>query len=153
MNGVSCTLLYGVLIAAGVGIPIMAALNAGLGTRLGNPVLAATFFFGLALLSSLGALWLSPRPINVDLFAVPPRFFLGGFLIVFYVLAVTIIAPRIGVGNAIIFVLFGQLLAAAAIDHFGWLGAAQSSLSWSRCAGILLVAGGTVLARQSAVAG
>ncbi|MEE4345405.1 MAG: DMT family transporter, partial [Paracoccaceae bacterium] len=29
------------MLAAGIGIPILAALNAGLGTRLGSPVAAA----------------------------------------------------------------------------------------------------------------
>ncbi len=128
----------------------MAALNAGLGARLGNPAQAATLLFGLALVVSLIALCLHPRPINAELASVPPRFFLGGVLIAFYVMVITPIAPKIGVGNAVMFVLLGQLIASAAIDHFGWLSAPQSSLSMARIVGILFMAFGATLARGTA---
>ena len=37
-------------------------------------------------------------------------------------MAITFAAPRIGLANAVFFVLLGQLLMAAAIDHFALLG-------------------------------
>jgi transporter family-2 protein len=66
----------------------------------------------------------------------------------FYALSVTWAAPRIGVGNAVFFVLLGQLVAAAAIDHFALWGAMPSALTGRRLAGIVVMALGVYLARK-----
>jgi transporter family-2 protein len=66
----------------------------------------------------------------------------------FYATSVAYAAPRIGLGNAIFFVLLGQIVAAAAIDHFGWLGAIQSALTPKRVLGIAVMAVGLYLARK-----
>ena len=77
--------------------------------------------------------------------AQPKHLFLAGLLVAFYVLSITWIAPKFGVGNAIFFVLLGQLVAAAAIDHFGLFGAAAAPLGLARIAGISLMAAGVAL--------
>ena len=51
-------------------------------------------------------------------------------------------APVFGVGNAIAFVLLGQLIAMATIDQFGLLGAPQISLTPFRILGLILMAAG-----------
>ena len=59
MNGLSnAWVLSAIMVVAGIGIPVMAALNSGLGTRLGHPVLAAAILFALAL-AATGAVWIS----------------------------------------------------------------------------------------------
>ncbi|HVU22218.1 MAG TPA: DMT family transporter, partial [Rhizomicrobium sp.] len=63
-------------------------------------------------------------------------------------LAVTYSAPRIGVANAIFFVLVGQIVAAAAIDQFGLFGAMKSPLNATRLFGIALMLAGTYFARR-----
>ncbi len=148
MNGTSLTSLSLVMLLAGIGIPVMAALNGGLGERLGNPVLAATLLFVLALSVTVLALLVQPEPIAFDLQGIPPQYFLGGVFVAFYVLSATFIAPKIGLGNAIVLVLLGQLLASSAIDHFGWLGTQQTTLSPGRGIGLLLIFCGVVLARR-----
>ena len=70
----------------------------------------------------------------------PKHLFLGGALIAFYVLTITYIAPHFGLGNAVFFVLVGQLISAAAIDHFGLFGAQVSPLSLTRATGIAVMA-------------
>ena len=60
----------------------------------------------------------------------------------FYVLSVTYIGPRFGIGNAVFFVLLGQMISAAAIDHFGLFGAQVSPLTLTRAGGISLMAAG-----------
>ena len=70
--------------------------------------------------------------VAAPLAKVPPQpkyLLLGGFLVAFYVLSVTWIAPRFGVGNAVFCVLLGQMLAASVIDHFGLFGAVARPLS------------------------
>ena len=74
---------------------------------------------------------------------------MAGVLIAFYVLSVTYIAPTFGVGNAVFFVLLGQLVAAAAIDHFGLFGAQVTPLSATRAAGIALMAAGVALTQKA----
>lgn len=138
-----------IMVLAGIGIPVMAALNGGLGARLGNPVQAATLLFSLALASSAIVLLLHPKPVVLEFDAIPRHYFLGGLIVAFYVLAMTFIAPKIGVGSAIVLVLLGQVLASAAIDHFGWLGATQSPLSTPRGLGLCMIGIGVLLSRGS----
>lgn len=138
-----------VMLAAGIGIPVLAALNAQLGARIGSPAAAATVLFIVAFAGALavmlamrgtGALALLPRQ--------PPHLFAAGLLVAFYVLSITSVAPRFGVGNAIFVVLLGQMIAAAAIDHFGLFGAALRPLSALRVGGIALMATGLVLIQR-----
>ena len=54
-----------------------------------------------------------------------------------------------GVGNAVFFVLLGQLISAAAIDHFGLFTAQTSPLNWTRAAGIALMAAGVFVTQKA----
>jgi transporter family-2 protein len=69
----------------------------------------------------------------------------GGALSAFIVLAVTVGPPRIGVTATVALVITGNLLMAAVIDRFGWLGNEQIALNWPRVLGILLLAAGAAL--------
>jgi transporter family-2 protein len=103
------------MLAAGIGIPVLAALNAQLGSRLGSPVAAAVVLFCVALLTSLVVLAMTgPGPI-LALAGAPRHLMLAGLLVAFYILSITFIAPHFGVGNAVFFVLLGQLISAALI--------------------------------------
>lgn len=141
--------LYAVtMLLAGIGIPILAALNAALGTRIGSPIAAATILFCVALAAS-ALLLLIVGPQAVTRAATAPRhLFLGGLFVAFYVITVTIIAPKFGIGNAIFFVLLGQLISAAAIDHYGLFGARLSPLTLSRSIGIALMAAGVYVTQR-----
>jgi transporter family-2 protein len=135
------------MLAAGVGIPVMAALSAALGTRYGSPAFAASILFLVALSISVTFLFaveggLRPFPKA----SVPFYFYLGGVFVAFYVLSVTWVAPQFGVGNAVAFVLLGQLISMAAIDQFGLLGAPTHAISLQRLVGLLLMSIGVFLA-------
>jgi len=133
------------MLVAGLGIPIMAALNGELGAKLQNPALAASILFAVGLMLSLVfLLFVHGIPVSIYLRPTPWYFYLGGFFVVFYILSITWVAPRIGVGNAISFVLLGQLIAMSIIDHFGLMGAARYSLSLQRGIGLALMAIGVV---------
>jgi len=136
------------MLAAGVGIPILAALNAALGVRIGSPVAAGAVLFSVALgATALVLLITGPAPVMQAIHA-PRHMFLAGLLVAFYVLSITYVAPHFGVGNAVFFVLLGQLVSAAAIDHFGLFGAQISPLSLTRTAGIGLMAAGVFVTQQ-----
>tara|TARA_B100000787_G_scaffold6863_1_gene5144 strand:+ start:373 stop:654 length:282 start_codon:yes stop_codon:yes gene_type:complete len=85
----------------------------------------------------------------VKLAYTPQHLLLAGILVAFYVLSMTVIAPKFGVGNAIFFVLIGQLLSAATIYHFALFGAQSVALNWPRLSGLLLMATGVLLTQKS----
>ena len=137
------------MLAAGIGIPVLAAMNAALGRHLGAPMLAGAVLLAVGFLTaSVVALITGPGAL-VKLASAPRHLLLAGLLLAFYVLSITAIAPKFGVGNAILFVLVGQLLSAATIDHFGLFGAQSVPLSWSRLCGLLLMATGVVLTQKA----
>ena len=144
------TLRYAaVMLAAGIGIPVLAALNAQLGTRLGSPAAAATCLFAVAMLSTLAVLAVTGPAAITGAVEAPRHLFLAGCLVAFYVLSITWIAPKFGIGNAVFFVLLGQLISAAAIDHFGLMGARVSPVNLTRAAGIALMAAGVLLTQKA----
>ncbi len=139
--------LSGIMIVAGIGIPIMAATNAGLAGRIGAPMAAVSILSLATLISALALTSVFETPDFSALSKTPPGYFLAGILFVFYIGAITIAAPKIGLGNAVFMVLFGQLLSAAAIDHFGLFGSQVFALTPRRTLGILVMAFGVYLAR------
>lgn len=59
---------------------------------------------------------------------------------------VSIIAlPRNGAAAVIAATIFGQLVAAAVLDHFGWLGVPQIRLNWWRVCGAVVLFTGAVM--------
>ncbi|MGH6873313.1 MAG: DMT family transporter [Rhizomicrobium sp.] len=145
-SSVSLALL---MFATGVGIPVMAALNSRLGSQLGSPWAAAFVLFVVAAVVGGIALVIQGLPQGGWLVA-PPLYYAGGLLVAFYVLSITWAAPRMGVANAIFFVLVGQIVAAAIIDRFGLFGALKSPLTAQRAIGIAFMLVGVYLARRVA---
>ena len=138
-----------VMLAAGIGIPILAAMNAQLGQRLGSPPAAAVVLFTVALLGAvLFATLTGALPALARLGAQPKHLMLAGLFVLFYVLSVTWVAPRFGVGNAVFFVLLGQMIGASTIDGFGLFGALPRPLSIPRGAGLVLMAAGLALIQR-----
>ena len=137
-----------IMLLAGIGIPILAALNAALGVRIGSPVAAATILFVVAFVTATVTLVVTGLDGVAKLATAPKHLFLAGVLIAFYVLSITYIAPSFGIGNAVFFVLLGQLVSAAAIDHFGLFGAQVTHLTVTRAGGIALMAAGVWLTQK-----
>lgn len=144
------TLRYALVMAlAGIGIPVLAALNARLGARIGSPAAAATILFAVAffgavivMVATRGTAALASAPDQ------PKHLFLAGLLVAFYVLSITWVAPRFGLGNAIMWVLLGQLVSAAVIDRWGLMGAMVREITPLRGAGLALMVTGVVLAQR-----
>ncbi|MEM9795086.1 MAG: DMT family transporter [Pseudomonadota bacterium] len=134
-----------IMLAAGIGIPILAALNARLGANMGAPAAAAVVLFTVALATAGAVLIVTGPGTLARAVGQPWHLFLAGMLIAFYVLSVTWIAPIFGVGNAVFFVLLGQILSAAVIDHFGLFGARVVPLTPLRVVGLLTMAAGLAL--------
>jgi transporter family-2 protein len=139
------------MMATGVGIPVMAALSAGLGSRYGSSAFAASVLFLVALTISVvflfavqGGVGLAPKV------PTPFYFYLGGVFVAFYVLSITWVAPKFGVGNAVAFVLLGQIVSMATIDQFGLMGAPVYPLTLQRTAGLAFMTLGVFMAVRRA---
>lgn len=135
------------MLATGIGIPVMAALSATVGTRYASPAFAACILFLVALSVSVAFLFtlrggLKPFPKT----PLPFYFYFAGLCVAFYVLSVTWAAPQMGVGNAVAFVLLGQLISMAAIDQFGLLGAPAHAITLQRAIGLILMSVGVFFA-------
>lgn len=138
-----------VMFAAGIGIPLLAALNARLGANIGSPAAAATVLFIVAFACAAITLMVTGPEALRAIPTQPGHLFLAGVLVAFYVLSITYVAPTFGVGNAVFFVLLGQLVSAAAIDHFGLFGARISPLSLTRATGIAVMAVGVWITQRA----
>lgn len=133
---------------AGIAVPIMAAMNAGLGVRLGSPAAAAAVLCVVALLACVSVMWMSGTLSAGITWPAPTIGYAAGLLFAVYILAITFLAPRIGVGNAVFVVLMGQLISSAVIDHFGLFGAPKVPITIKRSVGLVVMAIGVLLARR-----
>ncbi len=138
--------------AAGAFIPVMAVLNARLGRSLTDPLHAVFILFavgfvvsGLACLALTGSL-----PAISKLNGVAPINFSGGLIVAFYVLSVTLLAPRFGIGNTILFVMVAQIFTSAALDHFGLFGTTVRPVNGLRAMGLVILLTGLVVTQFAA---
>jgi transporter family-2 protein len=69
----------------------------------------------------------------------------GGVIGAMYVGSIVFTVRALGVGGLTAATIGGQLALAVAIDHFGWFGVEQSSVTATRLAGVALLAAGTFL--------
>ena len=138
-----------IMLLAGIGIPIMAAMTSSLGKHLNSPVAASAFAFFMAFCIALLALMITDKSFVKQIPTSPKYLFVAGAFIAFYVLSISFVAPHFGIGNAIFFVLLGQLLSAAIIDHYGLFGAQINHLSMMRFSGIIAMAFGVWLTQNA----
>lgn len=137
-------------LATGALIPIQAATNTQLNQHIGNVAYSSFLLFAVGLVGLAGVLLVkaSPLPSLADVRAAPWYSYSGGLIVATYVFSITFLAPRMGLANAICFVVSGQILAAVCIDHFGWINTPISSITPQRLLGVGLMIGGLFLARH-----
>ncbi|HVV34159.1 MAG TPA: DMT family transporter [Vitreimonas sp.] len=137
----------------GVLIPITAALSGAMGRSLGNPNMAAFITVAGAFLLVLAYSLATGTTGGVSLAAiakVPVLQLLAGLGIAFYIVSITYVGPRFGVGNAIMLVVAAQIASSAAIDQFGLFGAPQKPLDAMRAIGLVVMVIGVVIAQYAA---
>ncbi len=143
-------LLVLLLLLAGAGLTLQAAVNARLREAVGSPVLSAliSFLVGavpLALAASAGVLG---RGRLTGLAGSPWWIWIGGLFGAFYVTLSVVGVPRVGAAVVIACAVGGQLAAALALDSFGWLGVPRAPINGWRVLGVLLVFAGVLLVQH-----
>lgn len=147
----NATLLYSFLaVLAGVAVPILAAINSAYGQAINNIHWASLTLCVVAFITILTVTIANgvSMPSLATFQQASWWHLLGGCFFAVYVVLITFVAPKIGLGNAIIFVVVAQMFTAITIDHFGLLGAAVQHLDWKRALGIAFLIAGVALARS-----
>jgi len=152
MNAPTLAFYIALSTLGGILIPIMAALSGALGRTLDNPWAAAAIVSAGAFAVVLAfTLLTGSAQISWDaLKQAKPLQLLAGLGFAYYLLSITWVGPRFGIGNAIMFVLGGQLVSSALIDHFGLFGAPHKPIDLLRAAGLAIMATGIVIAQIAA---
>lgn len=152
MNTPSLAFYIALSTVGGILIPIMAALSGGLGRTIDSPWMAAAIVSGGGFALTLAfALLNGGANISWDaLQQAKPAQLLAGAGFAFYLLSITWVGPRFGIGNAVMFVLAGQIISSALIDHFGLFGAPQKPIDLLRASGLVIMAVGIAIAQVAA---
>ncbi len=134
-------------ILAGAALPLQTLVNARLSTSVGGslPASLITFIVGaLVLLLTLAVV----RPALPNMSAVqsiPWYAWTGGLLGAFFVVTTTLTVPLLGATLLLALLLFGQLGAGLALDHFAVLTDVARPMSMQKLAGLGLLLLGVVL--------
>jgi transporter family-2 protein len=133
-------------LAAGLAGSVQAAVMGKLGDRVGV-VEAIAFSTLVAAVIGLVSLLVVRQSLSGIAAAgrQPLWLWTGGALSAFILFAITVGPPRIGVTATVAVLIAGNLVAAALIDQFGWLGQDRIPLDWPRVVGLVLLAAGAGL--------
>ncbi len=131
-------LLIGLIALSGIGLPVQDALNAQLRSVLKSPMLGAllSFVVGAAVLGALAAFGVLGHGKLSGLTKTHWWVWMGGGLLGAFAVTIGLIGiPKVSAGIVIAATVFGQLLSAVIIDHFGWFGVPRVPLNPWRIAG------------------
>ena len=131
-------------ILAGAAMSVQGVMNTRLSEKLGLYESNA-WVQGTAFALSLLAMWIWGKGSFRELGQTPKVYLLGGALGLVITLTVMLAIGRLSPTVAISTILIAQLLVAAIIDAFGWLGAERVAFHWHKFAGMALMIGGVVL--------
>jgi transporter family-2 protein len=150
MSSLDFVLLGALAVFVGALIPVQAATNAAMSRVVGSVAITslALFAVGFVVVAAWAIVMRVPLPSLETLRRVPAYGYVGGFIVASYVISITFLAPRLGVGNAIRLVVTGQIVAAVIIDHIGAFGAVVERLTAGRAIGVVLMIVGVILARR-----
>ena len=150
MSSLGFVLLGALAVIVGALIPVQAATNAAMSRVIGSVAIAslALFAIGFVVVAAWVIVTREPLPSLETVRRVPAYGYFGGFIVASYVIAITYLAPRLGVGTAIRLVVTGQIIAAVIIDHVGAFGAVVQRLTMGRAIGVVLMIIGVILARR-----
>jgi transporter family-2 protein len=137
-------------ILAGSLIPIQTSANTQLSKIVGGLYPATLIVFAVALILILAVLLItrSTMPNYSQIQTVPLYGWLGGVIAVIYILALTFLAPKLGIGIVTVLVVSGQCISITIIEHFGLFGFAVKPINILRIVGVISLVLGVYLIRK-----
>ena len=146
--------MIGVLfsVIAGAVMSLQGVINTRLSEKIG--VLEANLFVqGTAFLLSFLVMMIFGRGNLTALRGTKWYYLVGGVLGLLITVTVILSIKGLSPTAAISIILIAQLLTAALIDLFGWLGAEKAPFGWQKFVGLALMIGGIVLFKWRAIKG
>ena len=131
-------------VIAGAAMSVQGVMNTRLQEHVGLWE-ANAYTQGTALLLSLLVLWFFGKGDLTKLGSVPKGYLLSGALGLLITVTVMLSIKGLSPTVAVSAILFAQLLVAAMIDGFGWMGQEKVSMNAKQFAGLALMLGGVVL--------
>lgn len=136
-----------VALAAGVALATQSAVNTQLAKAMSGEAVIATFIsFAVGTIVLFFIVWVK-TDLWGNLSAIPSQPWwklIGGVLGAVVVFTTVLLAPKLGITAMLFFIIVGQLITAATIDHFGLIGMPIREVNITKLIGLIIVAFGLV---------
>lgn len=129
---------------AGAAMSVQGVMNTRLQEKVGLWE-ANAYVQGTAFILSLVVMWIVGSGNLKALLSAPKGYLLGGVLGLVITVMVMLSIKGLDATVAISTILIAQLLVAAAIDYFGWMGQEKAAFAVRQWIGLALMLGGVVL--------
>jgi bacterial/archaeal transporter family-2 protein len=146
------TFVLPALLAIGAGVSVLTqqVLNANLRAELGSAAWSGfvSYVLGVVFMLVLATTLRDPVPSGAIIARVPWWAWSGGIFGGIFIALGIFLIPKLGGAAYIALLVTGQMMAALAFDHYGWLGIPQRPIDLPRVIGVALLVGGVVLIRR-----
>ena len=136
-----------IALAAGVALATQSAINTQLAKAMSGEAVIATFIsFAVGTLVLFFIAWVK-TDLWGNLSTVPSQPWwklIGGILGAVVVFTTVLLAPKLGITAMLFFIIVGQLITAATIDHVGLIGMPIREVNITKFIGLIIVAFGLV---------
>ncbi len=136
-----------IALAAGVALATQSAINTQLAKAMSGEAVIATFIsFAVGTLVLFFIAWVK-TDLWGNLSTVPSQPWwklIGGILGAVVVFTTVLLAPKLGITAMLFFIIVGQLITAATIDHFGFIGMPIREVNITKFIGLIIVVFGLV---------
>ena len=136
-----------IALAAGVALATQSAINTQLAKVMSGEAVIATFIsFAVGTIVLFFIAWVK-TDLWGNLSTVPSQPWwklIGGILGAVVVFTTVLLAPKLGITAMLFFIIVGQLITAATIDHFGLIGMPIREVNITKFIGLIIVAFGLV---------
>ena len=136
-----------IALAAGVALATQSAINTQLAKAMSGEAVIATFIsFAVGTIVLFFIAWVK-TDLWGNLSTVPSQPWwklIGGILGAVVVFTTVLLAPKLGITAMLFFIIVGQLMTAATIDHFGLIGMPIREVNITKFIGLIIVAFGLV---------
>ena len=136
-----------IALAAGVALATQSAINTQLAKAMSGEAVIATFIsFAVGTIVLFFIAWVK-TDLWGNLSAIPSQPWwklIGGVLGAIVVFTKVLLAPKLGITAMLFFIIVGQLITAATIDHFGLIGMPIREVNITKFIGLIIVAFGLV---------
>ena len=136
-----------IALTAGVALATQSAINTQLAKAMSGEAVIATFIsFAVGTIVLFFIAWVK-TDLWGNLSTVPSQPWwklIGGILGAVIVFTTVLLAPKLGITAMLFFIIVGQLITAATIDHFGLIGMPIREVNITKFIGLIIVAFGLV---------